>query len=115
MVVTAGSGACSSDDEVREAFEGHAHFHCSPVMKSSLSELKQGSPHSWSSDPRFTSSRPVKVLAVEQGKPKYFARMNSDGYTERPRLDFNKMQHSKRLVMVCTVCIVKVVPYVRVV
>ncbi len=103
-MVTAGgnsSSGCSSDDEVREAFEGHAHFHHSPVMKSSLNELKQGSPHSWSIDPRFsTNSRPLKVLAVEHGKPKYFAGMSSNTFTERPRLDFNKMQHSKRLVMV---------------
>ncbi len=82
-------------------FEGHAHFHYSPVMKNTLNELKQGSPHSWSNDPRF-SSRPLKVLAVEHGQPKYFARM-SDSFVERPRLDFNKMQHSKRLVMVSLV------------
>ncbi|XP_064403781.1 uncharacterized protein LOC135349209 [Halichondria panicea] len=92
------SSASSSDDEIKEAFEGHTHFHYSPVMKTSLKDFKQGSPLSWGTDPLF-ANRPLKALPVGHRKPKYFAQM-SGSYAERPRLDFNKMQHSKRLVMV---------------
>ncbi len=97
------SSASSSDDEIKEAFEGHTHFHYSPIMKTSLKDFKQGSPLSWGNEPLF-ANRPLKTLPVGHRKPKYFAQMSS-AYAERPRLDFNKMQHSKRLVMASAVCL----------
>ena len=47
----------------------------------------------------FVTNKPIKVAPVGHKKPKFFAQM-SGSHTERPHLDFNKMQHSKRLIMV---------------
>jgi len=58
-------------------------------MKNSL---KQGPHRAW-------DYRPHKAMPAGHKKPKYFAQM-SNSNSERPRLDFNKMQHSKRLVVV---------------
>lgn len=46
------------------------------------------------------ASRPLKVVPVSQNKHKFFAQMSSRFSSERPFLDFNKMQHSKRVVTV---------------
>ena len=99
------SSASSSDDEIKEAFEGYTHLHCFPI-KTSLAESKQGSPHSCTVMEPVYTTRPVKMVPVGHRKPKYFAQM-SGAYSERPRLDFNKMQHSKRLVVVssCVQCV----------
>ena len=103
--VGSSSSGSSSDDEVKEAFEDHTHQRYSflPLTSqtfswNSLKETKQGYPHTWTADP-ICSCRPVKVVPVGHRKPKFFAQMSTN-YAERPRLDFNKMQHSKRLVMV---------------
>lgn len=80
------SSASSSDDEVKEAFES-----CLP------------SPLDHNPDHTFLSpvQRPIRVApsGCRKRVPKYFAQMASAECVERPRLDFNKMQ-SKRLVMV---------------
>ena len=52
----------------------------------------------WNPDP-FVANRPLKVVPIGHKKPKFFAQMSSSR-NERPHLDFNKMQHSKRLIMV---------------
>ena len=52
----------------------------------------------WKPDP-FVANRPLKVVPVGHRKPKFFAQMTASR-NERPHLDFNKMQHSKRLIMV---------------
>lgn len=95
------SSGNSSDDEIREAFEGHTRYSSLTSMKSSLKDFQQESPHSWAADP-LSVKRPLKVLPLGHRKPKYFAQMSS-AYAERPRLNFDKMQHSKRLVMVSNI------------
>ena len=77
------SSASSSDDEVREAFEDSAPSH--------------------PPDHTPCSQRPIRVppSGCRKRVPKYFAQMASPGSIERPRLDFNKMQ-SKRFLMVST-------------
>ena len=52
----------------------------------------------WNPDP-FVANRPVKVVPVGHKKPKFFAQMSAS-HNERPHLDFNKMQHSRRLILV---------------
>ena len=78
------SSGSSSDDEVKEAFENTASPH----------SLWPGHTHPW--------PRPIRVppTGCRKKAPKYFAQMSSAGAIERPRLDFNKMQYSKRFVMV---------------
>ena len=86
------SSASSSDDEVKEAFEDYTrrqvHTTFSRDMKGTLP---------WT----MSINRPIKVLPVgcRKRSPKYFAQMSASSL-ERPFLDFNKMQHSKRAVMV---------------
>lgn len=85
------SSASSSDDEVKEAFES-----CLP------SPLDHTPDHTLLSPVQ----RPIRVApsGCRKRVPKYFAQMASTEPVERPRLDFNKMQ-SKRLVMVrCLLC-----------
>ena len=79
------SSASSSDDEIKEAFES-----CLP-----------SSPPAWRAGHTHWVQRPVRVAPSSYRKrvPKYFAQMASTAAIERPRLDFNKMQ-SRRLVMV---------------
>lgn len=89
------SNDSSSDDEVKEAFEN-----CLTASSS---------PPSWSTDHTHWSSiqRPIRVpssAGCRKRGPKYFAQMSSSSSSspvtiERPRLDFNKMQ-SKRFLMV---------------
>ena len=82
------SSGSSSDDEVKEAFESTASSH----------SLWPGHTHPW--------PRPIRVppTGCRKKAPKYFAQMSSAGTIERPRLDFNKMQYSKRFVMVSALC-----------
>ena len=98
----------SSDDEIKEAFEcppPHSKpLPAVPVYRSQIwsafkdvKETQTSFP--WNSNPFVESNRPLKVVPVGHRKPKFFAQMSTN-YNERPSLDFNKMQHSKRLVMV---------------
>jgi len=93
------SSASSSDDEIKEAFESY---------KQRLVPLSAAVP-SWNArDMRAVvfpktmdpiTSRPLRVVPSGHRKPKFFAQMSATP-SERPYLDFNKMQHSKRVLMV---------------
>jgi len=63
------------------------------------SDQQQSLNSSWSVG-QYDASRPLKCVPVEHNKHKFFAQMASPFSSERPYLDFNKMQHSKRVVMV---------------
>lgn len=128
------SSPSSSDDEIKEAFEvapvhrqrshpspshhhawamGHAstNFVSSQSSQSPSSSFSSGCPEQplsgWNIDPFEASGRPLKVVPVGRHRHKFFAQMSSN-FSERPFLDFNKMQNSKRLVMVrlpvCVMC-----------
>lgn len=100
------SSSSSSDDEIKEAFEGHSYQRQSSYIPPqspsySWSLPKDDNPDQafmWNPD-SFVANRPVKVVPVGHRKPKFFAQMSAS-CNERPHLDFNKMQHSKRLIMV---------------
>ncbi len=111
------SSASSSDDEIKEAFDNrqsptrrqvllhHTHrhaYHHQYREKHGTTDLYRASEHA----AYMACHRPVRVVPVGYRKrsPKYFAQMSA-GIAERPSLDFNKMHHSKRLVMVC-LCVV---------
>lgn len=100
--VGSSSNASSSDDEIKEAFEGYSCLcRCSYSPSYSwtlLNDNKADQAFMWNPDP-FVTNRPVKVAPVGHKKPKFFAQM-SGSRSERPHLDFNKMQQSKRLIMV---------------
>ena len=105
-IVGSSSSASSSDDEVKEAFEGYSCVHQSsyaPPQYPSYSwtlpkDSRADKAFMWNPDP-FVANRPVKVTPIGHKKPKFFAQMSAS-HSERPHLDFNKMQHSKRLIMV---------------
>lgn len=94
------SSASSSDDEIKEAFENSTCRQvppCPPRPSCSPWELRGPLPP-WGTE-HATFCRPLKVLPTGYRKksPKYFAQMSVPCGGERPFLDFNKMQHSKRL------------------
>ena len=105
-VGSSSSNASSSDDEVKEAFEGCSYPRQSsyaPPQYPSYSwtlpkDDKADQAFMWNPDP-FVAIRPVKVEPAGHKKPKFFAQMSAS-CSERPHLDFSKMQHSKRLIMV---------------
>ena len=102
------SSASSSDDEIKEAFEGHSYHRQSsyipPQCPSYSWTIPKGDKSEqafmWNPDP-FVTNRPLKVVPVGHRKPKFFAQMTAS-HNERPHINFNKMQHSKRLIMVNT-------------
>ena len=104
--VGSSSNASSSDDEIKEAFEGYSCLRqssyvppqCPSYSWTFSKDNKADQAFMWNPDP-FVANRPVKVVPVGHKKPKFFAQMSAS-HNERPHLDFNKMQHSKRLIMV---------------
>lgn len=129
--VGSSSSPSSSDDEIKEAFETpsisghHHHWNLTPPVYSQMRAWAQMPPvtaglvpseqqqhqelSSWNIE--TCTSRPLKMVPVSHHKHKFFAQMSTKYSSERPFLDFNKMQHSKRLVMVrnnstylCNVC-----------
>ena len=102
---SSGGSASSSDDEIKEAFEGHSYLSQStyfppqcPSCSWTFSKDKVDQAFMWKPDP-FVANRPLKVVPAGHKKPKFFAQMSASHY-ERPHLDFNKMQHSKRSITV---------------
>lgn len=109
--ISGSSSPSSSDDEIKEAFHTNSSQHSSDSPHTH---------HAWGVGGQFPSStsfvpssstkqplsgwnieavgRPLKVVPGRH-KHKFFAQMSSN-FSDRPYLDFNKMQHSKRLVMV---------------
>ena len=103
VAIPGSSSPSSSDDEIKEAFEVHPHEHRNPSLPN---------PHLWgwgkpsgpscttsTSGCSFTFEPTSRPVPVSHHKHKFFAQMSTN-FSERPYLDFNKMQHSKRLVMV---------------
>ena len=119
---TGSSSPSSSDDEIKEAFEtsttsssrhqwsrtppahssARAWAQSVPSPSGTPGEQQQALNSSWSIGQfEACTSRPLKVVPVGgQNKHKFFAQMSTRYSSERPFLDFNKMQHSKRVVMV---------------
>lgn len=114
-----GGSPSSSDDEIKEAFEATAYHlrklsppthyawgksavtHFSPLSSPTSSKFPS-SPNQLSTTGSPVATRPHKVVPLGgRHKHKFFAQMPSN-FMDRPFLDFNKMQHSKRLVMVST-------------
>ena len=93
------SSASSSDDEIKEAFESYKQrlVPLSAAVPSWNSRDMWGPVYPKTMDP--ISSRPLRVVPSGHRKPKFFAQMSATP-SERPYLDFNKMQHSKRVLMV---------------
>lgn len=100
------SSAGSSDEEIKEAFEGHS-LQCEllcdspPLHHNSWTppkDIKIDRAFAWHSGLCVTP-RPLKVVPAGHRKPKFFAQMTAS-HSRRPHIDFDKMQHSKRLNMV---------------
>ncbi len=129
LFIGSNSSPSSSDDEIKEAFEapstsssrqrwnitpptysGTLWAQTMPSLSSTTSEnlqqpqqqqQQQVFNNSWSTGQfEACTSRPLKVTPVGHNKHKFFAQMSSRFSSERPYLDFNKMQHSKRVVTV---------------
>ena len=108
--VGSSSNASSSDDEIKEAFEGlRQSSYLPPQPPSYLWTLPKDDKAGQAFMYPFVTNKPIKVAPVGHKKPKFFAQM-SGSRTERPHLDFNKMQHSKRLIMVSFVWLGVVCP-----
>ena len=90
------SSASSSDDEIKEVFESckQRQVPTRAAFPSRSSRDMQGQVF-----PQTVDSRPLRVVPSGHHKPKFFAQMSATA-SEQPDLDFNKMQHSKRLLMV---------------
>ena len=108
--VGSSSNASSSDNEIKEAFEGlRQSSYLPPQSPSYLWTLPKDNKAGQAFMYPFVTNKPIKVAPVGHKKPKFFAQM-SGSHTERPHLDFNKMQHSKRLIMVSFVWLGVVCP-----
>ena len=93
------SSASSSDDEIKEVFESckQRMVPTRAAFPSRSSRDIQGQVFPQTVD--STTNRPLRVVPLGHHKPKFFAQMSATP-SERPYLDFNKMQHSKRIPMV---------------
>ena len=93
------SSASSSDDEIKEVFESckQSMVPTRAAFPSRSSRDIQGQVFPQTVD--CTTNRPLRVVPSGHHKPKFFAQMSATP-SERPYLDFNKMQHSKRIPMV---------------
>ena len=93
------SSASSSDDEIKEVFESckQRQVPTRAAFSSRSSRDMQGQVFPQTVD--SNTNRPLRVVPSGHHKPKFFAQMAATA-SERPSLDFNKMQHSKRLLMV---------------
>ena len=104
--VGSSSNASSSDDEIKEAFESYSSLRQSSYVPPRCPSYSWALPKDdnaeqafmWNPDPSV-ANRPVKVVPVGHKKPKFFAQMSAS-HNKRPHLDFDKMQHSKRLILV---------------